>query len=512
MAVVKQLWAQIGVNVTIQNMETNALFTKYMNGDYEASDPLPSITSDVLVPDELALAWLDPNGVQKGFWSFYKSPQAWNLTLAANSTTDEAKRKQLFGQIQQLTMDGRPVGAALLRAGAYRAALERPELPHAGERLVESLGGLEELKWRGTWRAGGCTPSWSCFIVTFVAFLLIHLVPGDPVRIMLGAHAPPSAVAQVRQQLASTARSSASSARSSRGCRDGDLGTSISLQRPVRDIVGPRIWPSVFLLVYGTLISLLVAVPLGVFSALLPQPARRPHDPGRRHGRPRDAVVLVRAAARRALQPAARLAARLRLRLRLPRPSREPDAARDHRRHLPRAADHPHAALQPDRDALGRLRHLGTGPRLPRDARRRQARAPQRADRHDHHPRDQHRLPDQRQRGDRERLRDPGPRLAAGLVDPDARLPDHLGADAHLRRARDPTTCSPTSRTPSSTRGSGSDAPRRSAPARAARTRRPTCCTRSSGAHGRSSAGARSSSGSASRSSGCSCSPPCSRR
>ena len=44
MAVVKQLWAQIGVNVTIQTMETNALFTKYMNGDYEASDPLPSIT------------------------------------------------------------------------------------------------------------------------------------------------------------------------------------------------------------------------------------------------------------------------------------------------------------------------------------------------------------------------------------------------------------------------------------------------------------------------------------
>ena len=100
MAVVKQLWAQIGVNVTIQNMETNALFTKYMNGDYEASDPLPSITSNVSSPTARA-AWLDPNGVQKGFWTFYKSPQAWKLTLAANSTTDQAKRKQLFGRIQR---------------------------------------------------------------------------------------------------------------------------------------------------------------------------------------------------------------------------------------------------------------------------------------------------------------------------------------------------------------------------------------------------------------------------
>jgi peptide/nickel transport system substrate-binding protein len=108
MAVVKQLWSKLGVNVTIQSMETNALFTKYMNGDYQASDPLPSITSDVLVPDELALAWLDPKGVQKGFWSFYKSDAAWKLTQAANSTTNEAKRKQLFRQLQRLTLADAP--------------------------------------------------------------------------------------------------------------------------------------------------------------------------------------------------------------------------------------------------------------------------------------------------------------------------------------------------------------------------------------------------------------------
>ncbi len=105
-------------------------------------------------------------------------------------------------------------------------------------------------------------------IVTFVAFLLIHLVPGDPVRIMLGAHAPPSAVAQVRKQLGLDRSLVSQFASFLEGLPRGDLGTSISLQRPVRDIVGPRIWPSVFLLVYGTLISLLVAVPLGVFSAL----------------------------------------------------------------------------------------------------------------------------------------------------------------------------------------------------------------------------------------------------
>jgi peptide/nickel transport system permease protein len=106
------------------------------------------------------------------------------------------------------------------------------------------------------------------FIVTFVAFILIHLVPGDPVRIMLGAHAPPSAVAQVRRQLGLDRSLLAQFGSFLEGIPRGDLGTSISLQRPVRDVVGPRIWPSIFLLVYGTVISLLVAVPLGVFSAL----------------------------------------------------------------------------------------------------------------------------------------------------------------------------------------------------------------------------------------------------
>lgn len=108
MSVIKQSWAQIGVKVTIQSMETNALFTKYMQGDYQASDPLPTITSDVLVPDELALAWLEPNGVQHGFWSYYKSKKAWSLTLAANGTTNEAKRKRVFGRIQRLTLADAP--------------------------------------------------------------------------------------------------------------------------------------------------------------------------------------------------------------------------------------------------------------------------------------------------------------------------------------------------------------------------------------------------------------------
>jgi len=106
------------------------------------------------------------------------------------------------------------------------------------------------------------------FIVTLAAFLLIHLVPGDPVRITLGAHAPPDAVQRVRHELGLDRSLAAQFGSFLTGLPRGDLGTSINTQRPVGEIIGPRIGPSIFLLVYGTLISLIVAVPLGIFSAL----------------------------------------------------------------------------------------------------------------------------------------------------------------------------------------------------------------------------------------------------
>ena len=106
------------------------------------------------------------------------------------------------------------------------------------------------------------------FIVTLAAFFLIHMVPGDPVRITLGAHAPEESVQRVRHQLGLDDSLPQQFATFLSRLPRGDLGTSINLQQPVSQIIGPRIWPSILLLVYGTIISLLVAVPLGIYSAL----------------------------------------------------------------------------------------------------------------------------------------------------------------------------------------------------------------------------------------------------
>ncbi len=50
----------------------------------------------------------------------------------------------------------------------------------------------------------------------------------------------------------------------------GDLGTSFAENRPVWEVIGPRVGNSMILVFLSTLITYLIAIPLGVFSALRP--------------------------------------------------------------------------------------------------------------------------------------------------------------------------------------------------------------------------------------------------
>jgi len=104
--------------------------------------------------------------------------------------------------------------------------------------------------------------------ITLASFVLIHLVPGDPIRIMLGAKAPAERVAEVKHELGIDRPLPQQYLSFVGGAVHGDLGESIILRRPVSSVVGERLGPSLFLLGYATLIALVFAVPLGIVSAL----------------------------------------------------------------------------------------------------------------------------------------------------------------------------------------------------------------------------------------------------
>ena len=113
--------------------------------------------------------------------------------------------------------------------------------------------------------------------ITLASFVLIHLVPGDPIRIMLGGKATKEHVQEVSHELDLDRPLPLQYLAFVGGATHGDLGESIILQRPVADIVSERLGPSLFLLTYATVIGIILALPLGIISALR---RNRPEDHG----------------------------------------------------------------------------------------------------------------------------------------------------------------------------------------------------------------------------------------
>lgn len=104
--------------------------------------------------------------------------------------------------------------------------------------------------------------------ITLVAFALIHLVPGDPARSLLGPTASPGAVTALRDQLGLDRSLPAEYWDFLRGAATLDFGTSVVFHRPVATVIADRTPASVLLILYSLLVALLIAVPLATIAAV----------------------------------------------------------------------------------------------------------------------------------------------------------------------------------------------------------------------------------------------------
>jgi peptide/nickel transport system permease protein len=102
--------------------------------------------------------------------------------------------------------------------------------------------------------------------VTLFAFLTIQLVPGDPIRIMLHGRATDEVVAAAHERLGLDQPLPVQFARFVWNALHGDLGVSIIQKAPVTEIVGERLEASVFLLTYGALMAVALALPLALLA------------------------------------------------------------------------------------------------------------------------------------------------------------------------------------------------------------------------------------------------------
>jgi peptide/nickel transport system substrate-binding protein len=104
--VVKQSWSEIGVNVTIQDLDAGTAATNWANGDYTIGTNW-YVTSDCSAPDEPAGIEFDygaPGGFKSAFAN-YKSAKASTLIHEASRSGSNTERAELFGELQQLVMD-----------------------------------------------------------------------------------------------------------------------------------------------------------------------------------------------------------------------------------------------------------------------------------------------------------------------------------------------------------------------------------------------------------------------
>ncbi|TDV57419.1 ABC transporter permease [Actinophytocola oryzae] len=115
----------------------------------------------------------------------------------------------------------------------------------------------------------------SLWVVVTAAFLMLHLIPGDPVRAALGPTASAELVATRRAALGLDQPLWHQYLDYLRGLFTGDFGVSMSSGLPVSQVIGDRLPPTLELAVGAFVLAIVLSVPLGLLFAVLTRGGRR---------------------------------------------------------------------------------------------------------------------------------------------------------------------------------------------------------------------------------------------
>jgi peptide/nickel transport system permease protein len=111
------------------------------------------------------------------------------------------------------------------------------------------------------------------FGITFVVFMIVQLVPGDPARVVLGVAASEENVQALRERLGLNEPVWQQYLTWLAGLSRGDLGDSLVTGQPVTAQLLQRLPATLTLAGAGLLVGLLIGLPAGILSAL------KPHSP-----------------------------------------------------------------------------------------------------------------------------------------------------------------------------------------------------------------------------------------
>jgi peptide/nickel transport system permease protein len=104
-------------------------------------------------------------------------------------------------------------------------------------------------------------------VVALFVFLLLRLTPGDPAAVLAGDNATPAQLERIRASLGLNEPLYIQFFTWINKLLHGDLGVSLISNVPVLRMIGQRVEPSITIAVSTIILSVLVAVPLGVIAA-----------------------------------------------------------------------------------------------------------------------------------------------------------------------------------------------------------------------------------------------------
>ncbi|WP_159702944.1 ABC transporter permease [Arthrobacter sp. 18067] len=115
------------------------------------------------------------------------------------------------------------------------------------------------------------------WLLLTLGFLMMHLVPGDPVRAALGKGASEEMVRQQREALGLEDPLIVQYVRFISDAVRGEFGTSLFTGQKVTDAISEQFGASLQLALLSFVVVILIAIPLGVVSAALTKGGRRRH-------------------------------------------------------------------------------------------------------------------------------------------------------------------------------------------------------------------------------------------
>lgn len=104
--------------------------------------------------------------------------------------------------------------------------------------------------------------------VIFITFLMLNVIPGDPITVLMKDHIKPDVIENLRKSMHLDDPLLVRFGRYILDALHGDLGTSYKMNRPVSSLIFEMLPNTVLLAVCAAVVSWVIGIPVGVLSAV----------------------------------------------------------------------------------------------------------------------------------------------------------------------------------------------------------------------------------------------------